>query len=352
MDRETLDAFAHLARTFARKEVRNMVGRDTRDGDLALLPSLLEKALETGLMTSPDPHSPGHELGVWGRACLTEGPTASLVILEEMARECAGVALCLHAAGLGALELDEPIFKRPALAFFPRNQRLTWEFLDGEEEVAPGPFTVLAPPQWDGLVIYRPSPRGWTAHVLERQEVSWEDLTPRTGLIASGIIQVHSENPGVQIPGTRSPRVLLRRHLLGLTAIGVGNALGALATAEEYAAQRYQGGAAIDSHAAVRLLLGEARAWLTGVRNQLYMAAQEDRDTREALERSMVLAVKGTEHAWRATSHALQVLGGYGYMEDYRLEKRLRDAMTLKTLPPSARDLTLMLGHRERRERT
>jgi len=219
--------------------------------------------------------------------------------------------------------------------------------LEGKEEASTSHFTALAPPHWDGLVIYRPSPQGWTTQVLKRKDVSWEDLTPRTGLMAAGILRVTLEKPGDPLPGAPGPYALLRRHLLGLTAIGVGNALGAIKAARDYASQRYQGGNRIENHPAVKLLLGEATARTEAIRGSLYWAAQEEGDTRVATIGAMALAARGLEETWKATSNALQVLGGYGYMEDYRLEKRLRDAMTLKTLPPSSRELLLMLGKGE-----
>jgi hypothetical protein len=50
------------------------------------------------------------------------------------------------------------------------------------------------------------------------------------------------------------------------------------------------------------------------------------------------------EHAHRAVTDCLQTLGGYGYMEDYRLEKRLRDVATLKSLHGAPDQLRLYLN--------
>ena len=50
------------------------------------------------------------------------------------------------------------------------------------------------------------------------------------------------------------------------------------------------------------------------------------------------------EHAFRAVTDCLQTLGGYGYMEDYRLEKRLRDVSTLKGLHGAPDQLKLFLN--------
>ena len=71
----------------------------------------------------------GHEFGVWGRACSKEGSLSSLIVLEEIATECAGLAACLHFAGLAALELQgaaEP-HGPCAVALFDRAWRPDWE---------------------------------------------------------------------------------------------------------------------------------------------------------------------------------------------------------------------------------
>ena len=56
------------------------------------------------------------------------------------------------------------------------------------------------------------------------------------------------------------------------------------------------------------------------------------------------------EHAHRAVTHCLQTLGGYGYMEDYSFEKRLRDVSTLKSLHGAPDQLKLFLNELARAE--
>lgn len=55
---------------------------------------------------------------------------------------------------------------------------------------------------------------------------------------------------------------------------------------------------------------------------------------RARLQATAALKRRICEQARVAVSDCLQVLGGYGYMEEYRLEKRLRDALTLEALWP------------------
>jgi alkylation response protein AidB-like acyl-CoA dehydrogenase len=58
----------------------------------------------------------------------------------------------------------------------------------------------------------------------------------------------------------------------------------------------------------------------------------------------LVARLAVVEHAHRAVTDCLQTLGGYGYMEDYRLEKRLRDVSTLKSLHGPPDQLRLLLN--------
>ena len=56
------------------------------------------------------------------------------------------------------------------------------------------------------------------------------------------------------------------------------------------------------------------------------------------------------QEGFQAVTDCLQVFGGYGYMEEYRMEKRLRDALTLKSLGPRPDDLRLLCGDAAREE--
>ncbi len=344
MDRETLAAFREAARRFAAGEVRAMVGTEGRDGELGRLPATLEAAAAAGLVASPDPGHPGHEWGVWGRASREDGPAASLAVLEELARECAGFAASVHAAGVGTLALDEAGRASPAAALVPADARLPWE--DG---VPPGDWrawsSVLAAPGSDTWVLSAGDGR-WLAVPAGAAALEVEEVAPRTGLAAVRVVRLALAGGAGQVRELprRDPAPVLVAHLLGLAAIAVGNARGALEAAARYARERYQGGAEIGRHPAVRLLLGEVAARVAAAAGHVHAAAAAAaRSELGPLEAAGVkLAVCGL--CRDAVSDALQVLGGYGYMEDYRLEKRLRDALTLVGLRPAGDEVRLALG--------
>ena len=86
----------------------------------------------------------------------------------------------------------------------------------------------------------------------------------------------------------------------------------------------------------MRLLLGSAEARITTCRAALmHEAAKAPVSHRTAA----MLKVRLTSECATAVSDCLQVLGGSGYLEDFRLEKRLRDAFTLKSMAGRTNDL-------------
>lgn len=365
MDTEQLRAFEETAHRFARREIDPMTAGPGRDGELSMVPRILDRAEAVGLLPSPDPQSPGHDFGIWGKACQDAGPGFSLVLLQEIAKSCAGVAYCLHATGLGALEAaPRPSGgrQRISVALLEEGWRFGWGALSRPPEEAlhfqgglgqyllegSKTFVYLAP-GWTGLVVYGRGHKGWARAYVPRNSQGLQVLRVgrRTGLAAAEVCHVSLSQTPVPTehcvqPG--SPLPFLTRHMLGLAAIATGNALGALETARSYARERYQGGEMIEGHPAILMLLGEAASRAIASRECLRAMAGEVRIDREELWRAFCAKLRVTTDCCDAVSDCMQVLGGYGYMEDYRIEKRLRDAMTLKTLWPRPDELKMLCG--------
>jgi alkylation response protein AidB-like acyl-CoA dehydrogenase len=346
-----------------------MVAAEGKDGELGRLGPLIDEAETVGLMATPDHEDHGHEYGVWGTACLEGGSTASLVMLEEVASACAGVAACLHVGGLGALELagSKLRARRVAVAVVvggcrfpdavidrPPPEAATIQALDGGVEVLGTTAFMHAVPGWDGCVVYGAGEGGWQ-RALVRRDGAGVEVAPaqRTmGLAAIETVALRLSAAKVCPENSlapRSPRSHLTRHLLGLAAIALGNARGAVAAAREYAEQRYQGGGQIESHAAVQSLIGDAASRVEAGSALLHRAAEEDVESAAALPIAAAAKLRLTVDCCQAVTDSLQVFGGYGYMEDYGLEKRLRDAMTLKTVslaPDGLRRMVALGGGR------
>ncbi len=346
---DVLAAFRETAAKFAKAEVRPIIMGQGRDGDLEQVPNIIKKAAEAGIVASPDAGHPGFEYGVWGRASINDGPALSLTVLEEIAVECAGVAAIIHAAGLGSAELGPPITTCPAVAFVCGNRRAFPWFPEYSGKISTW-SPVLLPPECDGVVLYGWEKEGKTRLLAPPDELDMEELSPRAGLGALRIVRLRlgSNITGTTLePGDAS--ALGIRWLLGIAAIASGTARGALNVAMKYATQRVQGGKAIKEQPAVQLLLGEAASMVWACRAYLKYAIQEGEEP-DALGRAIAARFQIMENSVEATTACLQVLGGYGYMEDYGIEKRLRDLMTLRGIPPARDDLIRMI-HASFRER-
>jgi alkylation response protein AidB-like acyl-CoA dehydrogenase len=121
---------------------------------------------------------------------------------------------------------------------------------------------------------------------------------------------------------------------LALAAISValGTAAGSLRTAMAYAEERYQGGTMIVHHHPVdQMLRAMADHIAHGETLRMALLSGPTTPSRRAL---FTLAFDACE---AAVSNGVQVLGGYGYMQEYGQEKRMRDTKTLRLLfgPPA-----------------
>ncbi|MFC1888191.1 acyl-CoA dehydrogenase family protein [Thermodesulfobacteriota bacterium] len=143
---------------------------------------------------------------------------------------------------------------------------------------------------------------------------------------------------------------LLARMGLYTAACACGTAMAALRAARQYAAERYQGGKVIEKHDAVRLLYAKNIAAVESATAALVAAAEafED-DGVDSWIRSIRAGAVASEASATAAVDAVQVLGGYGYMRDFGLEKRLRDAVALSVLPIDGTRASLFCDSLDRR---
>lgn len=353
---------------------------DGPDGDLAAVPALLDEARAMGLLADAAPDDVGADFGVWGGHVLDHGPRLSLSTLAALGESCAGLAAAVHAQGIGCLALGGSRGRGDAIA---PGATVAAAFVPGygvalDERTHPDAVGVSAaagrvhlhghsPFVWsagvpDALAVVARDDRGerhgaWAVAVVpaDAPGVRIEPAGRRVGLRAMAQLDVAFDRvelaPDAIVATGRDAAARLARVVacdwLGLAAIGVGTARAAIREAAAYAATRRQGGQAISGHAAVRLLLAEAAhhvATLTAL-----LDALGDRPLASAGERDLLGAAASArlgigEHATGAVSNCVQVLGGYGYMDDYGLSKRLRDVSALGARHGS-REQILLLRH-------
>lgn len=117
----------------------------------------------------------------------------------------------------------------------------------------------------------------------------------------------------------------------GIAALGVGLAQGALDEAVTYAKQRVQFGKPIVSFQAVQHILADMAIQLEAARALVYSAARHIANNPKNMSKaSSMCKVFATDMAMKVTTDAVQILGGYGYMKEYPVEKMMRDAKILQ----------------------
>jgi len=117
----------------------------------------------------------------------------------------------------------------------------------------------------------------------------------------------------------------------GIAALAVGLAQGALDIAVEYARKRVQFDKPIISFQAIQHKLADMATKTEAARALLYSIARYmDTEPREVSKVSAMSKVFAGDVAMEVATNAVQVLGGYGYMQDYPVEKMMRDAKILQ----------------------
>ena len=120
---------------------------------------------------------------------------------------------------------------------------------------------------------------------------------------------------------------LFDRSRPGIGAQAVGLAQGALEAALDYAKQRNQFGQPIISFQAVSHMLANMATDVEAARALVYAAARTvDSNAKGFSTESAMAKVFASDVAMRVTIDAIQVFGGVGYMQDYPVEKMMRDA--------------------------
>jgi butyryl-CoA dehydrogenase len=113
---------------------------------------------------------------------------------------------------------------------------------------------------------------------------------------------------------------------IGIGAMALGLAEGAYEKALEYARERKTFGRPIGAHQGVAFMLADMKVEIEAARHLIYHAARlKDAGKPFRLEASMG-KLFASEMAMRVTRSAIQVLGGYGFMTEYGVERYYRDA--------------------------
>ena len=113
---------------------------------------------------------------------------------------------------------------------------------------------------------------------------------------------------------------------LNISACSLGGAEAALAKATDYLRQRHAFGQSLVDFQALQFRLADSASALEAARSLLWRAAAAlDADAANATQLCAMAKLVATDAGFAAANDALQLMGGYGYLSDYGVEKIVRD---------------------------
>ena len=182
--------------------------------------------------------------------------------------------------------------------------------------------------------------RGISAFVVEKDDpgVSFGPKEKKLGIKGSPTCEVYLDT--VRIPGDRmigaegtgfaTAMRTLDHTRVTIAAQAVGIAQGALDHALGYVKERSQFGRAIAEFQGIQFKLADMATAIEAARLLVYRAAvlydQSVRTGRRASKEIAMAKLFASEVAMRVTTEAVQIHGGYGYLQDFEVERLMRDA--------------------------
>jgi butyryl-CoA dehydrogenase len=231
--------------------------------------------------------------------------------------------------------------------------------LDGDDWVLSGSKIFITLGSWAGLALVfarsgGEGARGFTCFLVPTATAGFSaaPIKGKLGLRAQDTAEVFLD--GVRVPdssrlgaegdGFKVAMSALDNGRISLAAGCVGIAQGCLDACVEYAAERRQFGKTISSFQLVQELLADMAVELEAARLLTWRAALlADSGARHTLE-SSVAKYYASEVSVRAANAAVQVHGGYGYVDEYPVGKYLRDARVTTLYERTSQIQKLIIG--------
>jgi alkylation response protein AidB-like acyl-CoA dehydrogenase len=290
----------------------------------------------------------------------------TLVAVEEVSKVCATSGLILAVQELGSLGIKLAGTEEQKQRFLPKLASGEWlpayaltepgsgsdsaamrseARLEGDEYVINGSKRFITNAGVAGVyvVFAKTDPTaghaGISAFVVEADAPGFEvgRIEPKMGIKGSTTGELFFNDCRVPADnllreegeGFRIAMRILDRSRPGIGAQGLGLAQGATDYALEYAKTRETMGKPIAQHQLVAAMLAEMETKCEAARGLLYKCGQMIDDGVEAPELTKISAMAKlycTDVAMAVTTDAVQILGGYGYMQEYPVERMMRDA--------------------------
>jgi alkylation response protein AidB-like acyl-CoA dehydrogenase len=179
--------------------------------------------------------------------------------------------------------------------------------------------------------------KGITAFVIEKSDpgVSFGAHEKKMGFRGSPTREVYFDNVeigadrqlGAEGEGFSIAMRTLDHTRITIAAQALGIAQGAFDYATKYAHERKQFGKAIFDFQAIQFMLADMAMEIVAARQLTYAAAvRSERNDGDLTFYSAASKCFASDVAMKVTTNAVQILGGYGYVNDFPVERMMRDA--------------------------
>jgi alkylation response protein AidB-like acyl-CoA dehydrogenase len=295
----------------------------------------------------------------------TDGDVTSFcIVVEEFAKVCGSSSLLILSQGVGTLPIllgGNPSQKDVYFTEISENNRLAaFALREPEGELEPSSIKTIAERKGDGYLINgrkgfvtqgslakfysvfaatQPERRaeGISVFVVEEGTPGLlfgkkEEKIGMRGSVTADVIfedcRIPQENRlGEEGEGWKIARDAMNRSRPVIGAQAVGIAQGALDFAVRYSNERIQFGKPISSFQAIQFMISDMATRVEAARALVYKAASEiDGEHKDTEKLSAISKYFASEIAMKVTTDAVQILGGYGYMKEYPVERMMRDA--------------------------
>jgi alkylation response protein AidB-like acyl-CoA dehydrogenase len=294
------------------------------------------------------------------------GALLVLVAIEELSKVCATTGLLLAVQELGSLGIKLAGTDEQKQRWLPKLASGEWlpayalteagsgsdsaamrteARREGDEYVLNGSKRFITNAGVAGLyvVFAKTDPEaghaGISAFVVEADAPGFEvgRIEPKMGIKGSTTGEIFFNDCripvdnllGAEGEGFRVAMRILDRSRPGIGAQGLGLAQGATDYALEYAKTRETMGKPIAQHQLIAATLADMETKCEAARGLLYRCGQlidEGADGPELTKISAMSKLYCTDVAMEVTTDAVQILGGYGYIQEYPVERMMRDA--------------------------
>jgi alkylation response protein AidB-like acyl-CoA dehydrogenase len=289
---------------------------------------------------------------------------ATVIVIEEVARVCASTSLIPAVNKLGTVPLllsaSEDLLQRYLPRVASGEAMFSYALSEAEagsdaaamrtEAVRDGDFYVLnGSKRWitnagvselyTVMAVTDPDAgaNGISAFVVEKTDEGFTFGAPerKLGIKGSPTRELYFDNcripadrlVGAEGTGFKTALRTLDHTRVTIAAQAVGIAQGALDYAVDYAKERKQFGRPIAEFQGLQFMLADMAMKLEAARQLTYAAAaKSERGDKDLTFFGAAAKCFASDAAMEITTDAVQVLGGYGYVKDYPVERMMRDA--------------------------